>query len=177
MMMMTMIMNNFKNKILKRNEKRNHKFKNSISIKEIYKELTFPKNFNLNKDKFFNIIRDINELLGYKLVKGESIDLPHGLGTLEIRKYKVGVIFKNGKIVHNKRIDWNETLNLWERDKESFEEKRLVRYDSKYVYRLIYNKRNGKCKNLHFYEFKLNRNIKHLITQKIKEGELEAYLI
>ena len=47
------------------------------------------------------------------------------------------IIFKNGKIVHNKRIDWNETLNLWERDKESFEEKRLVRYDSKYVYRDI----------------------------------------
>jgi hypothetical protein len=62
------------------------------------------------------------------------------MGTLEIRKKPARVSIVDGKLVTNLPIDWDATLKLWYEDKESFENKTLVRVESEEIFKVYYNK-------------------------------------
>lgn len=55
--------------------------------------------------------------------------------------------------------------------------KRLIRQETKEVFKVFYNKRRAEYPNKSFYQFHINREIKKGLKQKIKNGEIDALLI
>lgn len=173
---------NFRESILKISNVRQHKIKNSIGVYDIYKKIRKSKWENINipitEQQFYYIIRKLNILLANILVEDLIVKLPQRLGILELRYMPKKVRINNGKLKTNLPIDWHSTLQLWESDTESYQNKQLVRFNQDYIYKIIYNKNKALFTNKSFFDFKVNRDIKRIISQKITEGVItDTYLI
>lgn len=171
----------FKASAKKAKEKRIHKVRNSWGVKDaftFYRKVR-PKEseYVLTESEFLSIIRKTNDILRQLIIQGEEIALPERMGKLELRKRQTVVEFKNGKLRTNLPVDWDSTLKLWYEDEQSYKEKRLVRQETKAVFKVFYNKYRADYTNKSFYQFHINREIKKGLKHKIKNGEIDSLMI
>lgn len=174
-------MDYFRRKILKIDEHRVHKVRNSYGIYDGYKyyRRNKPKEhkYILTESQYFFITRRVNKLLGELLINGEDITLPYRLGRLEIRKYEAKITTDGKKIKTNLPIDWDRTLKLWYEDKESYKNKTLIKVEEKEIYKIYYNRIIAEYKNKSFFQFNVNRELKKELKQNIKKGKIDAFII
>ena len=85
------------------------------------------------------------------------------------------IVDKKGNIKITYAIDWDSTLKLWYDDEEAFNNKTLVKFPEKSIFRVKYNKSTANYENKSFMEFQVNRNIKTRLKQKIKNNEIDAF--
>ncbi len=168
----------FRKSLLKVTEKRNHKIKNSIGVYDAYKHIRKNKWYGLppiTENQFYTIIRGINKSLVDNLLEGYSIKLPHRMGKIELRKCSTTIKLTETGVENNLPVNWNRTLKLWYEDEESFNNRTLIKEESKEIFRIIYNKHRACYNNKVFYDFKFNRELKIKLKDKIKNGELDAF--
>lgn len=170
------MLKNFKTAIKRSNTKKEHKITASLGMREAFRYYT-KKSKSLNEKDFRRVVRYINSILQESLALGEDINLPCRMGRLELRKFKTSVSFKNGKMITNLPIDWDETLNLWYEDKESFKEKRKVRMEVPEVFRVYYKKSTANYNNKSFFTFKVNRDLKQKLKTNIINKKVDAFLV
>ena len=171
----------FLSRVKKVDGPREHKVRGSWGVYDAYKwyrkNKPHSKEFVLTESQYFTIIRRINMALREELLKGNDIKLPCKLGQLEIRKYSPTITTDGKKIKTNLPIDWNATLKLWYEDKQSYEDKFLVRINVPEVYRVFYNKNNANYNNKSFYQFTPNRELKQGLKRSIKENtDFDAFI-
>lgn len=169
----------FRNRVLKAGQPKTYKVRNSLGVYDAYKyyrkNKPKDKKYILTESQYFAIIRQTNLKLVELLLKGNIIALPKSMGTLEIRKYDVGVRFTSeGTMATNLPIDWNKTLKLWYEDSESHRDKTLVRQEVSEVYKLYYNREKATYNNNSYYEFLFNKDLKIRLKQQIKRGYIDA---
>ena len=97
------------------------------------------------------------------------------MGRLELRKYDAKIYLKDNKVVTNLPIDWDKTLRLWYEDKESYDNRTLVRMEEKEVFKIHYNRSKADYNNQTFYEFNPNRELRKELKKRIKDGKLDAF--
>lgn len=170
------MLRDFKASIKKANAKKEHKITASLGMREAFRYYT-KKSKALNEKDFRRVIRYINSILQESLASGEDINLPCRMGRLELRKFKTSVSFKDGKMITNLPIDWDETLNLWYEDKESFKTKRKVRMEVPEVFRVYYKKSTANYNNKSFFTFKVNRDLKQKLKTNIINKKVDAFLV
>ena len=159
---------------------RTHKVTNSLGSYDAYKYIRKNKWFNigrpLTEHEFYQIIRRINNYLAEDLINGNDVIFPNRMGKLELRKRNaLPIIDKNGNLKVTYAIDWDNTLKLWYKDEEAFNNKTLVRLPERNIFRIKYNKNTANYNNKSFMEFQVNRNIKVRLKQKIKNNEIDAF--
>lgn len=174
-----MELSEFKKSIRKVNGKRNHKVRNSLGVYDAYKyyrkNKPDDKRYILTESQYFSIIRKVNNILAKELSLGNAIVLPLRMGEIELRKYNRNVyIDDNGKLHNNLPIDWDSTLELWYNDKESFENKTLLRIDSNNLFKLYYNKNKANYTNKSYYEFTFNKDLRIMLSKNLKKGNIDA---
>lgn len=171
--------NEFRNNVLKLNQPRVHKINQSLGVYDAYKYIRKNKWFDigrpLKEHEFYTIIRQVNDLLVNSFLEGNDIALPHRLGTLELRKFNPTLTIKDGKLINTLPIDWDRTLKLWAEDNESFKNKVLIKLEEKEVFRVFYNRKNANYQNKSFMQFKVNRDFKRRLKQKIKNKSIDAF--
>lgn len=169
----------FRREVLKLNGTRKHKVTNSFGVYDAYKWIRKHQWLNigrpLTEHEFYGIIRRVNNYLADELANGNDVTFPHNMGRLEIRKNKPNIRINNGNIKTDLPIDWDRTLRLWYEDKESFENKTLIKMEEKEVFKTYFNRMSCDFNNQSFYEFIVNRDIKKRLKQKIKEGGFDAF--
>lgn len=174
-----MSLQEFRSKILKVKEKRNHKISNSLGVYDAYKYIRKNKWLNIGQSvtekQFYYIVRTVNKYLVESLLEGRDILFPNRMGRLEIMKYKVSYTFKDGKLKTNLPIDWDRTLKLWYEDKESHKDKVLLKQEEKEIFKIFYNKSKAVFNNKSLYDFKANRELKSKIKETAKAGELYCF--
>lgn len=170
------MLKDFKTSIKKANAKKEHRITASLGMREAFRYYT-KKSKALNEKDFRRVIRYINSLLQESLASGEDINLPCRMGRLELRKFKTSVSFRNGKMITNLPIDWDETLNLWYEDEESFKTKRKVRMEVPEVFRVYYKKSTANYNNKSFFTFKVNRDLKQKLKTNIINKKVDAFLV
>lgn len=169
----------FKTSVQHLKDTRIHKVTNSFGVYDAYKWIRKNKWFNIGKalteHEFYTIIRSINNYLADSLVKGNDIVFPKKMGRLELRKYKATITIEGNKVKTNLPIDWDRTLKLWYEDEEAYKERTLIKMEEKEIFKIYYNKRLADYNNQSFFEFKVNRDLKNRIKQRIKDGRLDAF--
>lgn len=170
------MLRDFKTSIKRSNTKKEHKITASLGMREAFRYYT-KKSKSLSEKDFRRVVRYINSILQESLALGEDINLPCRMGRLELRKFKTSVSFKDGKMITNLPIDWDETLNLWYEDKESFKEKRKVRIEVPEVFRVYYKKSTANYNNKSFFTFKVNRDLKQKLKTNIINKKVDAFLV
>lgn len=173
------MINEFRKKILKLNQTRKYKIKNSLGVYDAYKWIRKNKWLNIGEPvtehQFYYIVRNINNCLAENLLLGEDIVFPQRMGSLELRKYDAKISFNNNKLVTNLPIDWNRTINLWQEDEEAYKNKTLVKMEEKEIFKVYYNKKRANYNNKSFMRFHVNRSLKVKIKQRIKDRTLDAF--
>lgn len=132
-----------------------------------YKEITFI--VNMYQDELFN-----------DLIKGNSVVLLKGLGTLTLEKYECGItINKDGSVKNNYPINFPKTLEFWKENPE-YKNKHYIRctneHTNGYTFSLRYRRtKNGFPLNI-FYTFKKNRILVQSLAKELKYNKLDARL-
>lgn len=169
--------NTFRRRVLKLSEKRNHKIKNSIGIKEA---LSWCRNNNMFKKRvsnleFCKIIRTVNNLMASELLESRDVKFPQQMGQLEVRKFPIYVKFVDGELKTNRKVDWKATLELWRTDDEARESKLIVKHEDTERFKIYYNKVVACYNNKTLMQFKPNRELIIAINKKAKEGLIDAF--
>lgn len=169
----------FKKSIKKVNHPKKYKVNNSLGIYDGYKyyrkNKPKSKEYVLTESQYFAITRKINLLLAEEIIQGHDVKLPHRMGSIELRKNSRSIkIGKDGKVRTNLPIDWNKTIELWYEDKEAHKNKTLVKVEEKEIFKIYYNRELANYNNNSYYEFLFNKDLKIRLSQKIKEGSIDA---
>lgn len=174
-------LNIFMSDIKKVKSPRKHKIKNSLGVLSCYKWIKDNKidlRLKLTSKQFSTIIRAVNKEIGKSLLNGDNIDLPYRMGTLELRKNITKIFFNNQDgLINTNPIDWYNTLKLWYEDKESKENKKVIKMEEKEIFRLHYNKLKANFKNKSYFFIKFNRELKLKLKEVVKQGTIDAYTI
>lgn len=172
-------MDEFRRKVLKLNKSRTHKIRNSLGTYDAYKWIRKNKWLDIGRPvtehEFYTIIRQVNNYLAENILNGEDVVLPHRLGTIELRKYDNRVYICNGKVVTNLPVDWDRTLKLWSEDEEEYKKRTLIKMEEKETFKVFYNKRTANYENKSFMQFKINRDLKRNLKQRIKNKTVDAF--
>lgn len=171
----------FKANVAKLRNKRKHKLAKSYRNKDawrwIKKHKLFKEDYPISEKLFGTIIKDVHAALINKLLAGGTITLPYGMGKIELVKKKAVFKYKNGKLITNLPVDWDKTLKFWEEDIKAFKQKKVIRQDTKWLYKIIYNKKGSNFKNKSFFSFYPNRQLKKDLSNKIKNNEVDTFIL
>ena len=171
----------FESKVLKRHRNKNFKIKNSYGNKNAWRWIKKNKWLNIGQPiserQFGYIIKKINEYLVSKLMSGSDIIFPYGMGKLELVKRKAKIKMENNRVKTNLPVDWKRTLEWWKTDRQAYKNKYLVRHETDMVFKINYSKKNANYKNKNFYQFIPNRRVKQLLSEKIKNNEIDTFLL
>ena len=154
------------------------KVRNSFGVYDIYKLIR--KNGwkgigqPVTEKDFYAIIRGINMLIADNIANGITVHLPSYMGVLELRKFKKGVSFVDGKLKNTYPIDWHNTLLLWDKDEEAKKKKIILRHENEWVYHVRYDVWRARFNNKVFYRFALNTFIKRALSKNIKSGKVDT---
>lgn len=173
-------MDDFRREVLKVDKPRVHRIKNSLGVYDGYKWLRKNKWLDvgpISEHDYYAIIRAVNKVLMLKFLITGSIKLPERMGEITLRKYPAKITLKNGKIQTNLPIDWDATLHLWSEDKDSYDNRILIRAEEKEIFKVLYDKSKALYNNKSFYNFELNRDIKVALKRKLKKGLLDAFML
>ena len=173
-------MDNFRREVLKVNKSRVHKVKNSLGVYDAYKWLRKNKWLDMepiSEHDFYAIIRAVNKAIAKSFLHLGSINLPLRMGEIILRKYHPSITLQDGKIKTNLPVDWDSTLQLWSKDKESYKKRTLIRLEEKEVFKVLYDKSKALYNNKSFYTLELNRDIKLSLKKQLKNGLLDAFML
>ena len=172
-------MDEFRKKVLRVNEPRKHKIRNSNGVYDAYKWIRKNKWLNIGRPvtehEFYSIIRKVNNLLADNLLNNKDIELPCRMGRIELRKYDSRITIHNGKVLTNLPVDWDRTLKLWAEDEKSYKDRVLVKMEEKEIFKVLYNKKDANYNNKSFMHFEVNRDLKRRLKQKIKAKAVDAF--
>lgn len=169
----------FRRKVLKLDQPRNHTVKNSYGVYDAFKfyrkNKPKDKKYVLTESEYFAIIRTMHKLIVQEIISGGDVTFPSNMGGLELRKTPTKIEIIDGKLKDNLPIDWNSTLKLWYDDEESHNDKTLVKLEQDYIFKLRYSKRKAKYNNQIFYAFNTNRQFAQKIKEGIENNNLDAF--
>lgn len=150
------------------------KISNSYGLREAikYYRSIRPKDskYAVRTTMFYAIIREMNDLLGDAITKGNRVILPCRMGILEIRKRNVNPRIVDGKVVCNRPIMWGETLKLWKEDEEAFKKRTLVKTEQSEIYSIFYNRQKALFKNKVYYKFRTAQPLRDKLRYNIENG-------
>lgn len=172
----------FKSKLKRITEE--HKFKvrrkNSFIIRDYYlyycKHKKRGEHF-LTEMQYSKIIGSVHKYLVEELLNSGIIKLPLSMGSISICKVPISTKLVDNKIKTNKWINWNKTLDLWYEDEQSYKKRTLVRFDTKYRFKVVYSKKYATYNNKTFMNFYPVESLRDLIYEKMSKGELDAFLL
>lgn len=170
----------FRTLISKAKEKRTHSIINSYGIRDAYIWLRKNKWLKLKKPisehEFSQIIKTVNRHLAEKLLKGNTISLPYGMGDLEVQKYDLQFWIQDNKMRTNAPIDWDSTLRLWYEDEEARANKTLIRNEDKEHIKIVYKAWKATYKNKSFFKWYPNRDLKNELSKKFRRGNIDGII-
>jgi Na+-transporting NADH:ubiquinone oxidoreductase subunit NqrF len=98
----------------------------------------------------------MNLKIADEILKGKEVRFPRRMGALEIRKKPTKVEYIDGEIVDNLKVDWDTTLKLWYEDKESYDNKTIIKLETDETFLVYYHKRRAVFNNRSYYAFSTN---------------------
>jgi hypothetical protein len=128
----------------------------------------------VTEKEFYAIIRGINKYLAEDIANGQTISFPKRMGVLELRKFKKGVSFVDGKLKNTYPIDWHNTMLLWEQDEEAKKRRIILRHENEWVYQVRYDSWMAMYEHKKLYRFALNTFIKLALSKNIKQGKVDT---
>lgn len=163
-------------KTLKRDKKRNSVITNSYNTQDFYnyykKELSKKNKKALDNKTFRKIINEMHHELRERIADGEIIELPYGVGELLLISTSPKVKLKDNKPVNIFKVNWIETLKLWNNDKEAESNKTLVKYIEKEVFRVVLIKNHCNYKNKEYIKFRTGRRFKNFLKDRVDNNNI-----
>ena len=146
--------------------------KDSVGIRDIYDKLPLEKRKRCDLKTFRKIIRQVNLGLCEEISIGNIVVLPFKMGRLYIQKIPTKNRIVDGKLENNMPIDWNGTMAMWEQDELLRKQKKLLKLNEPYIYKLTYDKHYIGYGNKVYYHFGANRQLKDMIKSNVRSGKL-----
>lgn len=107
----------------------NNRYIMDYGIADIYKYYKSKSDKPISASLFSKIIREHNEIISEEIIFGNfEYKMPGRLGDIRIKKNKIQVKIDNDGKVDKSRLrpDWKATNDLWDRDEESRDNKKLI---------------------------------------------------
>jgi len=147
------------------------------SYKYYRKEAEIPMSFK----SYLSMTQDFIKFVIDKVLDGEKVKLPEGMGTLYVKgkKIKMRIDPETGGIM-GAAPDWVGTKKLWEVCEECKLKKQLVYHLNEHTngirYKIFWSRKNNPIKNKSLYSLIFTRTNKRALHNLIKEGKEYIYI-
>lgn len=153
------------------------RLKTDITRPELYRYYSKNLEGQVNASEYSKILKDFNQrVIDEVLLTGKIFYLPFGLGKVSVvsRIPKVELNDNFEVVKHNMPINWKGTLELWERDAEAKEQKKLIYYDNRNtkdkVYRFKWDRSGCRISGIKAYMFTPSRKLKRTLAKYLNEN-------
>ena len=147
----------------------------TVIYNEVKKLMDNPK--WLTKDVFNTITETLNRWYATEMLDGAMPKLPHGLGHIEVRKYKRKLKIVDGKLKGAPSdVDWHKTFDYWNSDPEAKANHELIYFEQPWKYRLIYVKEYTAYKNRLKTGFKFATWVRRDLVRRINYNQADAVI-
>lgn len=166
----------FLNRLQKRGSKP-HTIKHCYGSRDAWKWLRRnkwkkTKGQHIEQALYSSIIDAVNKALVEKLLEGHEIELPQRMGSLYLASTPSKVVFENGVLKTNYRVDWLKTLKLWFEDAEARNAHKTVKRVQKDIIFIKYDKHKATYTNKRFYAFRANRSLIRKVGQQAERQQV-----
>jgi hypothetical protein len=141
-----------------------------LSLVTSYKECKV----DINKNKYIEITEGFMKFIASKLLNGEVVNLPVGLGQLNVIGRKQNLKMVDGEI-RGLAPDWKSTLKLWENKPEEKEKKTVIYFFNEHTrgirYKFGWNTSSISLRTKNLFTFIATRSNKRILWKRILEGK------
>lgn len=150
---------------------------NSYGMYDAYLEYKRNRKNHVKREQFSKIVQAVNAKFISELLVSGTLTFPEGLGELFVcgRKMQPVRFSPDGKMTILSPINWYATRKLWDSDPQAKTDKLLIRYDSDFVYKLMYSTKNANYTNKLFFKFKTNTFLRRRISSVLKNKSIPTY--
>ena len=163
-------MSKFIDDIKKVKEPRKHSIKGACKIRDLYTELKHDKSLpQIDLHTFRCLIRTMGKNLSQLILDGHIIQLPLQMGKICVYQKDYTLKFVNGKVKHNYKVDWGNTIKLWEDDEEARRDKTILYHAEDKMLLVKYYKHFAKFKNKKFFTFRVTSEVRRNVHKYSNE--------
>jgi hypothetical protein len=161
--------------IKKVKDKRKSKITNSYGIIDYYHYYR-KDNTNINRAMYLKIVKAVSDKIIYYILKGYLIKLPYSFGTILLIKSPKNIDNYGNKLSYSTKVNWHETLKLWQEDTQAYQDRQVIKFNSEYTYKIKHSNIFNSPSNLKYYKFKFPRRVYLLLKNMINNYEADALL-
>lgn len=118
---------------------------------------------------------EYNKFLAEKILEGNEVTLPSRFGTVTVVGKKQKVSFNDDGTIKGLAPDWVKTKELWARNPEAKENKKLLYHTNNHTdntrYKFFWSKQRILIQNKILYSLRMTRDNKRAVHNLIKEGK------
>lgn len=127
---------------------------------------------------YTSVFSDFMKYFLDRVLQGEEMKLPERFGTLRVEgKKKEPILNEDGKIT-NMPVDWKSTKELWARNPEAKEKKKVVFFLNEHtngiVNSLRWRKKGAIFPNKELYSISKAKGVRKQVSKKTMEGQAYA---
>lgn len=163
------------NNIKKVKESRIASITNSYGIIDYYKYYRQSNN-NINRKLYLKIVKAVSDKIIYYILKGYVIKLPYSFGTISLIKSPKIIKNYGNKLSYSTKVDWKTTLELWQKDSQAYKERKVIKFNTEFTYKIKHNDLYTSPHNLKYYKFRFPRRVYLLLKDKINNYEADALI-
>lgn len=154
----------------------------AMETRKIYRELKKEGRIARKKDggflterEFSLFMRDMGAEAAKTIISGGNFVLPYRMGLIRLTKSPVSTyVDKNGVTRKRISVSWAKTKKLWAEDEEARKARKVVYFDSDWLYNIQYNKRDARFKNMGFTFIRFSKPFRKMIVKAVNDGEAVA---
>lgn len=122
------------------------------------------------------VLKEFNMYLVQQIVEGKKVELPCGLGWLEISKHKPAYKIENGKLNTVKLpVDWEKTNAYWKKDSKAAAAKKVLFHTNDHTdgfrYKIYWQKSRATVHVTNYYSLKPARAFSRLLAVYLKDPD------
>lgn len=122
------------------------------------------------------VLKEFNSYLMEQIVEGKKIELPCGLGWIEVCRHKPAYKIENGKLdTGNLPVDWKRTKEYWKKDPVAAAAKKVLFHTNEhtdgYRYKIMWQKKTKTVHVTNYYSLKPARAFSLLLAKYLKDPE------
>ena len=164
----------------RRRANKKNQFSPDVKLVDAYKfykkKYGTPSKTGVTRKLYGEVTKEFNLFVGDRIVKGDRMILPFGLGSLEVLKKKQRYEIIDGKInTKALLVDWSKTYEYWKTNEKARESKKLLYYTGdngeNYRYKFNWDKYGIINRRIRNYSFKATRHLSRKLAAYIHDPD------
>lgn len=151
----------------------------ALGMKDAYRLYKKELTNTVGRNTFMQLVSGFNDFVRNKIIEGHHVSFPEKVGSMYIMGSPVHPKVDEWGKIRGLSVDWKATKEMWSRDPQKKEEKKVIYHFNEHTngirYRVRWSKKRMFIRNRDFYMFFFTRGNRKFVNRCIMSGK--SYIV